>query len=76
VLLNEEDEFGVTDLFDGLRYVQGELHFSADYLRGRSMKTDIVVRPNGTATLTTQGRGKTTWRWLDRLKGKKHLEPV
>ena len=72
----EEDEFSVADLFECLRFVGGEIHFSADYLRGRSLKTDIIVRPNGTVTLTTWGRGKTALRWLDRLKGKKHLEPV
>jgi hypothetical protein len=72
----EEDEFSVADLFDGLRYVRGEIHFSADYLRGRLVKTDIIIRPNGTVTLTTRSRGKTAWRWLDRLKGKKHLEAV
>lgn len=72
----EEDDFSVADLLDCLRFVRGELHFSADYLRGRSVKTDIIVRANGTVTLTTRSRGKTPWRWLDRLKGKKHLEPV
>jgi hypothetical protein len=50
--------------------------FCADYLRGRSLKTDIIVRPNGTVTLTTRGRGKTAWRWLDTLKGKKRIGSV
>ena len=35
-----------------------------------------IVRPNGTVTLTTRSRGKTPWRWLDALKGKKHLAAV
>ena len=72
----ENDEFGVADLFDGLRYVRGEIHFSADYLRGRSLITDIIVRTNGTVTLTTRNRDKTAKRWLDTLKGKKHLKLV
>jgi len=37
------------------------------------MKTDIIVRPNGTDTLETWGRGQTALRWLDKLQGKKMM---
>jgi hypothetical protein len=50
--------------------------FSADYVRGRRMKTDVVLRPDGSGTLTTSGRGKAAILWLDRLKGKKTLRVV
>ena len=70
----EGDEFSIADLFDGLRFSRGELHFSADYIRGRCVKTHITVRPNGTVTLTTWGRGQTALRWLDRLKGKRLMQ--
>ena len=67
----EGDEFSVADLVDCLRYVSGELRFAADYVRGRCMKTDVTVRPDGTATLATRCRGEAATRWVGRLKGKK-----
>ena len=55
---------------------RGELHFYADYIRGRRLKTDIVVRKDGTATLQTFGRGKAAVRWLEKLQGKKMMQFV
>lgn len=72
----EEDEFRVADFFDCLHYVRGELHFSSDYIRGRCLKTDITIRPNGTVTVATRGRGENALRWLDKLQGKKLLRLV
>jgi hypothetical protein len=73
---HEKDEFTVADLIEGLRFVRGELHFNADYIRGRGIKTRIAVRANGTVKLETVGRGKAALRWLDRLQGKKLLQSV
>ena len=70
---NPEDEFGVSDLLECLSFSRGGLRFAADYMRGRSMKTNITIRPDGKVTLTTWGRGEAALRWLDRLKGKKLL---
>lgn len=56
--------------------MRGELHFDVDYIRGRWLKTRIVVRSNGTVTLETIGRGKSALRWLDRIQGKKPMELV
>jgi hypothetical protein len=72
----EQDELEVADLLDHLRYERGRLRFSADYLRGRCVKTDITVRPDGTATLETRCRGETATRWVARLKGKQLMEEV
>jgi hypothetical protein len=72
----EGDEFSVADLFDCLRFSHGELYFSADYLRGRCMKTEITVRRDGRVTLSTRNRGQAALRWLDRLQGKKMLTLV
>ena len=71
-----EDSFTVSDFFEGLSYRNGELHLGVDYVRGRCVKTDITVRPDGTATLQTWGRGQTALRWLDKLQGKKRLALV
>lgn len=68
-----DDEFTVTDFFEGLSYRQDGLHLRLDYVRGRSVKTDITVRSDGTAVLTTWGRGQSALRWLDTLQGKKMM---
>ena len=70
------DEFTVADFFDCLSYKHGELRLVTDYIRGRSMKTDVTIRPDGTVTLTTWGRGQSALRWLDQLQGKKRIAPV
>jgi len=72
----EKDEFRLADFIECLRFVRGELHFDADYIRGRRIKTHIVVRSNGTVTLDTVGRGKAALRWLEQLKGKKLMQLV
>lgn len=72
----ENDEWTAVDAFRRIRFVRGELHFSADYVRGRCMKTDLEVRPDGTFTLTTTNRGEAATRWLGRLQGKKPLAAV
>ena len=71
--LVDGDEFTVSDLFECLRFVSGELRFSSGYLRGRCMKTDITVRKDGMLTLSTRNRGQAALFWLDRLQGKKKL---
>jgi hypothetical protein len=72
----EKDEFRVGDLIQCLRWEGGALKFSADYIRGRRMKTEMVLRPDGSGRLTTAGRGKAPLLWLERLKGKKRLQIV
>jgi hypothetical protein len=72
----QNDEFQVGDLLQCLRWEDGVLKFSADYIRGRRLKTDLVLRPQGTGRLTTMGRGKAPLLWLERLKGKKLLQVV
>ena len=71
--LIEGDEYTVADLVDHLRFERGELRFSADYVRGRRMKTDMRLTSDGLLVLDTRGRGETPLRWIDTLKGKKTL---
>jgi hypothetical protein len=47
------DEWSMADALRLIRFVRGGLHFSADDVRGRCMKTDLQVRSDGTFTLTT-----------------------
>ena len=52
-----------------VRFVRGELHFYADYVRGRMMKTTVLVRKDGTFVLETVNRGESALAWLAKLKG-------
>ena len=70
------DHFTVGDFFESLTFGERGLHLRADYIRGRSMKTDVTVRPDGTVTLTTWGRGESALRWLDHLQGKRRIAAV
>ncbi len=72
----DRDEFTVVDLHDSLRYSSLGLLFAADYVRGRCVKTDITIRPDGSVTLETRNRGESAVRWLERLSGRKHLQAV
>lgn len=71
-----EDEFTLDDFFQCLSYRRDGLHLRADYIRGRSLKTDITIRTDGTVTLETWGRGQAALRWLDKLQGKKSISLV
>lgn len=73
---SEKDEFRLADFMERLRFVRGELHFDADYIRGRRIKTRVAVRANGTVRLETTGRGKAALRWLEQMRGKKLLRVV
>ncbi|MCP4902220.1 MAG: hypothetical protein GY906_35080 [bacterium] len=70
------DEFTVADFFECLTFSESGLRLHADYVRGRSMKTVVTIRPDGTVTLTTWGRGQSALRWLDQLQGKKRIAAV
>ncbi len=72
----EKDDWFVGDMIRNLRFEHGELHFYADYVRGRLMKTTVIVRPDGTFRLETVNRGQAATRWISKLQGKKLLEVV
>jgi hypothetical protein len=71
-----DDALTVADFLDALSFGRDGLRVQTDYLRGRSMKTEVTIRPDGTVTLTTWGRGKSALHWLDRLQGKKRVRAV
>lgn len=72
----ESDELSVGEFLEGLTFRRGALHFQADYVRGRRMKTNLTVRPDGVVMIETVGRGKAPSRWLDRLKGEGGLRLI
>lgn len=72
----EKDDFYIGDLISCLSWEDGALKFDADYIRGRRMKTRLVLKSDGSGCLTTMGRGKAAIHWLERLKGQKPLQLV
>jgi hypothetical protein len=70
------DAFTVADFFACLSFCRDGLRLEADYVRGRRMKTTVTVRPDGTVTLATWGRGRSAVRWLDQLQGRKWIAAV
>ena len=72
----EHDQWTAADLLRHLRYEGGRLVCETDYVRGRMMKTDVTVFPDGRFTLTTTNRGEAASRWVAQIQGKKVLRPV
>jgi hypothetical protein len=70
------DDWKAQDMLRHLRFERGELRFYADYVRGRCIKTTIVMRRDGTFELDTVNRGEAASRWVSRLQGRKPLKLV
>jgi hypothetical protein len=73
---DDDDEWTAADMLRGLEFSRGRLHWHADYVRGRCVKTTVEVSPDGTVLIETVNRGEAALRWIDRLKGKKYLQAV
>jgi hypothetical protein len=72
----DDDQFSAADMLGHLRFERGRLQMRVDYLRGRCLKTTVAVSSDGHVLLETVNRGQAATRWIDRLQGKKFLEPV
>jgi hypothetical protein len=66
----------VADLLRHLTFVRGRLHFYADYVRGRMVKTTVEIDEDGKILLETVNRGEAATRWVAKLQGKKILALV
>ena len=67
----EKDDWRVGDMLHHLRFERGRLHFYADYVRGRMLKTMIEIEKDGKIRLETVNRGEAATRWIAKLQGKK-----
>jgi len=72
----DDDEWRADDMLRHLEFRRGCLHFDADYVRGRCVKTTVDVTSHGIVTVSTVNRGEAALRWVDKLKGKKYLRVV
>jgi hypothetical protein len=70
------EDWNIDYFMNGLEFKNKRLCFSADYVSGRLMKTDIDFESGGRVTLVTRNRGKSADRWLKNLEGKKHIQRV
>jgi hypothetical protein len=68
-----DEEWNLGYFVNGLEFRRQCICFSADYLSGRLMKTDIEFESGGKVTLTTRNRGRGADRWLTHLQGKRHI---
>jgi hypothetical protein len=69
----ERDEWTLDDLYAHLRFAKGALCLDIDYVRGRMMKTRMMIWPTGIVEIDTTNRHQMATRWIETLKGKKHL---
>lgn len=74
--IEDDDEWRADDMLRHLEFRGGRLHFYADYVRGRCIKTTVEVTSDGFVTLDTVNRGEAALRWIDKLKGKSYLQAV
>ena len=72
----EKDEWRLGDMMARLLFERSGVVFDADYVRGRMMKTTVTVASDGKLVVETRNRHEMALRWLEALKGKKHLRLV
>jgi hypothetical protein len=68
-----DEEYNLGYFVNGLEFRRQCICFSADYVSGRLMKTDIEFEAGGRVTLSTRNRGRGADRWLTHLQGKRHI---
>jgi len=71
-----DEQWSLGYFVQGLEFKNRLLCFSADYVSGRMMKTDIIFESGGKVKLSTRNRGRGAERWLTHLQGKKHIKVV
>jgi len=71
-----DEEWNLSYFVNGLEFRNRSICFSADYVSGKLMKTDIVFEAGGKIALSTINRGRGAERWFTHLQGKNHLTEV
>ena len=68
-----DEEWNFEYFVQCLKFQNGFLCFSADYVSGRHMKIDIIFKPGGDVILSTRNRGKGADTRLTLLQVEKHI---
>lgn len=64
------DYLSLDEFLEDLRFgPRGNLTWSGDYIKGRRLKTDLEVRPNGSFRLEAHSRGHAPLHWIETLRG-------
>jgi hypothetical protein len=71
-----DEQWSLGHFLQGLEFRHNHLCFSADYVSGRLMKTDITYQSGGRVRVLTSARGRSAETWLTHLQGRRHLTPV
>ena len=69
----EEDIWSAEDLHRHISFRYGKLHFYADYVRGRLMKTAIEISKDGSVVIETINRADQATQWAEFLLGKRQM---
>jgi hypothetical protein len=69
----DNDRWTVGDMLEHLSFENGRLHFHADYVRGRCVKTTVDIDKAGKIVVETANRGEALTRWIAKLQGKQTL---
>ncbi len=69
----EQDVWSAEDLFRHLSFEHGRLHFYADYVRGRLMKTTVEISKDGSLVIETINRADEATQWAEYLLGKRGM---
>ncbi len=69
----EPDIWSVEDLLRHLSFEHGKLHFYADYVRGRLMKTTVEISKDGSVVIETINRADEATQWVEYLLGKRGI---
>ena len=69
----EEDIWSAKDLHRHISFRYSKLHFYADYVRGRLMKTAIEISKDGSVVIETINRADQATQWAEFLLGKRQM---
>jgi hypothetical protein len=69
----DNDSWTLEDFLMHLSYSRGSLYLSADYIRGRMLKTAVEVFEDGRIKIMTMNRGRSATRWISKIQGKKQI---
>lgn len=72
----ENDVFLMSDFISGVKFNNGSLTWHGDYIKGRKIKTDLLVDSGGFFKIATYARGSGPQFWINFLNGQQRLFAV
>jgi hypothetical protein len=69
----EKNLWPAEDLHRHISFRHGKLHFHADYVCGRLMKTTVEISKDGSIVIETLNRADQATQWVEFLLGKRRM---